>query len=178
MYNIRITAELTNQAGAPVLVERTEDRTGLARHDLASGLHIFYGWRCGGCDQSACLTAGRPEDLAEAAARADAGKHASSCSQPLMAVSQDRHDGSPHDHDRSTAEGDDDVSDRVDVKVLLLFGDQAEITADAADAEGVQRYPAADVATDAGVAVSQLPGMRLTALVGDDGRLSEFRTAE
>ncbi|MEU5426854.1 hypothetical protein AB0H73_14790 [Streptomyces olivoreticuli] len=171
MDNIRITAEFTNQAGAPVLVERTEDRTGLTRHDLASGRHIFYGWRCDGCDQSASLTAGRPEDLAEAAARASAGKHASSCSK-------DRHDGSPHDHDRSTAEGDDDVSDRVDVKVLLLFGDQAEITADAADAEGVQRYPAAVVAADAGVTVSQLPGMRLTALVGDGGRLSEFRTAE
>ncbi|MEV6674581.1 hypothetical protein [Streptomyces sp. NPDC051162] len=178
MDGIQFIAELTTRAGAPVAVERAEDRTGFTHHELATGRHISYGWRCGGCHQSARLAAGRPEGLAEAAARADARKHAVSCSRLLTPESRDRHHGSPHDHDRSTAEGDDDVSDRVDVKVLLLFGDQAEITADAADAEGVQRYPAADVATDAGVAVSQLPGMRLTALVGDDGRLSEFRTAE
>jgi hypothetical protein len=67
---------------------------------------------------------------------------------------------------------------RVRVRVLLLVGDQAEIVADAADVEGAQRYAAAVVAADTGVEVSQLPGMRLSALVGDDGRLSGFRTAE
>ncbi|GHA01344.1 hypothetical protein ACFOOM_12230 [Streptomyces echinoruber] len=68
----------------------------------------------------------------------------------------------------------------VTVQVLLLFGDQAEIVAaDVPPEERAQpeRYPAAEIAAAVGVPVSDLPGMRLVADVGDDGRLSGWRLA-
>lgn len=71
------------------------------------------------------------------------------------------------------------MSERVNVKVLLLFGDQAEVVADVPPEERAepQRYPAADVAAAAGIPLDQLPGTRLTAEVGDDDRLSGWRLA-
>lgn len=69
------------------------------------------------------------------------------------------------------------MNERVTVRVLLLFGDQAEIVADAADATEPERYPAAEVATAVGVEARELPGMRLTAEVGPGDRLRDFRRA-
>ncbi|WP_330349597.1 hypothetical protein [Streptomyces sp. NBC_00582] len=71
------------------------------------------------------------------------------------------------------------MSERVHVKVLLLFGDQAEIVADVPAEERAepQRYPAADVAAAAGIPLDELAGARLTAEVGDDDRLSGWRRA-
>ncbi|MFJ1653498.1 hypothetical protein ACIOC2_19335 [Streptomyces sp. NPDC088337] len=67
--------------------------------------------------------------------------------------------------------------ERVNVLVLLLFGDQAEVVADAPPEEQAapERYPAAEVAAAVGVPVSDLPGLRLSAEVGDDGRLSGWQ---
>ncbi|MGP4085474.1 hypothetical protein [Streptomyces sp. KR55] len=69
--------------------------------------------------------------------------------------------------------------ERVTVRVLLLFGDQAEVVADVPPAERgePERYPAAEIAAAVGVPVSDLPGMRLTAVVGDDDRLSGWQRA-
>lgn len=71
------------------------------------------------------------------------------------------------------------MSERVKVKVLLLFGDQAEVVADVPPTERSEpaRYPAADIAAAVGMPVSDLPGLRLTAVVGDDDRLSGWRLA-
>jgi hypothetical protein len=71
------------------------------------------------------------------------------------------------------------MSQRVNVKVLLLFGDQAEIVADVPAEERAepQRYPAADIAQAAGIPLGELAGARLTAEVGDDDRLSGWRRA-
>ncbi|MEW2164394.1 hypothetical protein AB0912_15580 [Streptomyces sp. NPDC007084] len=71
------------------------------------------------------------------------------------------------------------MSDRVNVKILLLFGDQAEVQADvpASEAEPPVRYPAAEIAEAVGLAPSDLPGKRLTADVGVDDRLSGWRLA-
>jgi hypothetical protein len=65
------------------------------------------------------------------------------------------------------------MSERVKVRVLLLFGDQAEVVADVPPAErgDPERYPAADIAAAVGVPVSDLPGQRLTAEVGEEHRL-------
>ncbi|WP_411140265.1 hypothetical protein [Streptomyces sp. x-80] len=71
--------------------------------------------------------------------------------------------------------GDEATSDRVRVRVLLLVGDQAEIVADAADALKPARYRAADIAVAVGVSLAELPGLRLSAVVGRDGRLSGWQ---
>jgi hypothetical protein len=58
------------------------------------------------------------------------------------------------------------TTERVTFRVLLLFGDQAEIVAaDVPPSERAEpeRYPAADIAATVGVPVSDLPDMRLTA---------------
>ncbi|MFB7596907.1 hypothetical protein [Streptomyces sp. NPDC056160] len=71
------------------------------------------------------------------------------------------------------------ATERVTVRVLLLFGDQAEVVADVPPEERAEpeRYPAADIAAATGVSVSDLPGVRLSAEVGDDGRLSGWHLA-
>jgi hypothetical protein len=67
----------------------------------------------------------------------------------------------------------------VPVRVLLLFGDQAEIVGHAPPGEhaNLERYPAAEIADALGPRTRDLPGLRLTAEVGDDGRLSGWRFA-
>ncbi|KJK40241.1 hypothetical protein UK15_07775 [Streptomyces variegatus] len=71
------------------------------------------------------------------------------------------------------------MSERVKVKVLLLFGDDAEIVADvpADERDEPARYPAADVAAAVGLAPEELPGRTLTAVVGPGDRLSGWRLA-
>lgn len=71
------------------------------------------------------------------------------------------------------------MSERVNVRVLLLVGDQAEIVADAPPEERAepQRYLAEDIATAVGLEAAQLPGKRLVADVGSDGRLSGWQLA-
>lgn len=71
------------------------------------------------------------------------------------------------------------MSERVNVKVLLLFGEEAEIVADAPDAGDPERYPVVEIAAALGVEdVRELPGMRLTALVGVGDRLFGWQRAE
>ena len=67
--------------------------------------------------------------------------------------------------------------ERVRVRVLLLVGDQAEITADAEDAAEPERYPASAIAEAVGLMPKELPGKRLTAVVGPGDRLEDFRLA-
>lgn len=67
------------------------------------------------------------------------------------------------------------MSERVNVRVLLLVGNEAEIVADATDAGEPARYPAAEIAQAVGVPVKELPGTRLTADVGAGDRLSGWR---
>jgi hypothetical protein len=71
------------------------------------------------------------------------------------------------------------MSERVNVKVLLLLGDQAEIVADvpAEEREEPARYPAAEIADAVGVPAAELAGRRLTAVVGADERLSGWQLA-
>ncbi|MEU6376793.1 hypothetical protein [Streptomyces sp. NPDC046909] len=71
------------------------------------------------------------------------------------------------------------MSERVSVKVLLLFGDQAEIVADIPPEERAEpeRYPAEEIAEAVGMPVKDLVGKRLTAVVGADASLSGWRLA-
>ncbi|WP_063775730.1 SpoIIE family protein phosphatase [Streptomyces odonnellii] len=67
------------------------------------------------------------------------------------------------------------VVERVDVRVLLLVGSEAEIVADAEDADTPERYPAQEIADAVGVPVEELPGVRLTAVVGSGDRLAGWQ---
>ncbi|ARF66245.1 hypothetical protein B1H20_16915 [Streptomyces violaceoruber] len=67
------------------------------------------------------------------------------------------------------------MSERVNVKVLLLVGGEAEVVADAPDADAPARYPATVIAEEVGVPASELPGMRLSAVVGADDRLAGWQ---
>ncbi|MGW3330597.1 hypothetical protein ACWDF9_08655 [Streptomyces rubiginosohelvolus] len=67
------------------------------------------------------------------------------------------------------------MSERVNVKVLLMVGGEAEVVADAPDADAPARYAASLIAEEVGVPASELPGMRLSAVVGADDRLSGWR---
>ncbi|WP_406157742.1 hypothetical protein [Streptomyces canus] len=71
------------------------------------------------------------------------------------------------------------MSERVNVQVLLLVGDQAEIVADAPPEERTEpeRYPAEEIASAVALEVTELPGKRLLADVGGDGRLSGWQLA-
>ncbi|MET7475086.1 hypothetical protein ABZT17_12095 [Streptomyces sp. NPDC005648] len=71
------------------------------------------------------------------------------------------------------------MSERMNVRVLLLFGDQAEVVADVPPEERAEpeRYPAEEIADAVGLEAMQLPGKRLSADVGGDGRLSGWQLA-
>ncbi|WP_240981643.1 MULTISPECIES: hypothetical protein [unclassified Streptomyces] len=69
------------------------------------------------------------------------------------------------------------MSERVNVKVLLLIGREAEIVADADDATTPERYPAVEIAAAVSLPEGQLPGTRLTARVGAGHRLFDWRLA-
>ena len=64
------------------------------------------------------------------------------------------------------------MSERLNVKVLLLVGDEAEVVADAPDAATPERYPAATIAEAVGLPARDLPGRKLTAEVDGDYRLT------
>ncbi|MEZ0066699.1 hypothetical protein ABIA32_002711 [Streptacidiphilus sp. MAP12-20] len=66
-------------------------------------------------------------------------------------------------------------TETVRVQVLLLFGEDAEVRADAADWSEPERYPAAEIAAALGVAAKELPGMRMLADVGPGDRLTNWR---
>ncbi|MFG2144116.1 hypothetical protein ACGFRG_07940 [Streptomyces sp. NPDC048696] len=66
---------------------------------------------------------------------------------------------------------------RVQVKVLLLVGAEAEVIADATDAATPVRYPAAEIAAAVGLSERELPGKKLTAEVDSRERLSGWALA-
>ncbi|MFG2002311.1 hypothetical protein ACGFNU_24475 [Spirillospora sp. NPDC048911] len=60
------------------------------------------------------------------------------------------------------------MSERVEVRVLLLLGDQADLTTPDHGPHNALRMPAADIARDAGLPANELPGRRLTAIRDGD----------
>ena len=69
------------------------------------------------------------------------------------------------------------MSERVPVSVLLLFGDQAEVTTPQRGHDDPERVPAARITADTGIPASELPGARLVAVV-EGGELVKFERAE
>jgi hypothetical protein len=66
------------------------------------------------------------------------------------------------------------MSERVSAKVLLVFGDQAEITTPYRDASDPERVPVARLVKETGIAREELAGAELVAVVDDKGELVRF----
>lgn len=69
------------------------------------------------------------------------------------------------------------MSEMVNVKILLLVGEEAEVVADVPDAGGPVRYPAGEIAEAVGIPAGDLPGRRLVAEADESGLLSGWRLA-
>ena len=66
------------------------------------------------------------------------------------------------------------TTERVNVRVLLLFGDQAEITTPHRDHTDPERVPVARLVAETGIPRDQLAGAELVAVVGGHGELERF----
>ncbi|MFE4874771.1 hypothetical protein [Streptomyces sp. NPDC056682] len=69
------------------------------------------------------------------------------------------------------------MSETVNIKILLLIGDEAEVVADAPDPDAPVRYPAGEIAEAVGIPARELPSTRLVAVTDERGQLSGWRLA-
>ncbi|WP_435643379.1 hypothetical protein ACR9VJ_18195 [Streptomyces sp. H49] len=69
------------------------------------------------------------------------------------------------------------MSERLPATVLLLVGDQAEITTPSRDHTDPERVPVERLERETGLSRDRLPGAELVAVVGDDGELLRFERA-
>ncbi|MEV0170394.1 hypothetical protein AB0I00_04600 [Streptomyces sp. NPDC050803] len=66
------------------------------------------------------------------------------------------------------------MGERINAKVLLLYGDQAELTTEHRGPEDPERAPVARLVADTGIPRARLVGAELVAVIGDDGHLERF----
>lgn len=66
------------------------------------------------------------------------------------------------------------MSERLRARVLLLVGDQAEITTAHRDHTDPERVPVARLLKETGLAREELAGAELVAVVDGEGRLERF----
>ncbi|MGX1223162.1 hypothetical protein [Streptomyces ambofaciens] len=69
------------------------------------------------------------------------------------------------------------MSERLNVRVLLLVGDEAEIVTPHRGHTDPERVPVDRLVKETGLAREDLAGARLVAVVGDDGELKRFERA-
>ncbi|MBL1108002.1 hypothetical protein JK361_26010 [Streptomyces sp. 5-8] len=69
------------------------------------------------------------------------------------------------------------MSERLKATVLLLVGDQAEITTEHRDHTDPERVPVERLVRETGIPRDELAGAELVAVVGGDGRLERFERA-
>jgi hypothetical protein len=69
------------------------------------------------------------------------------------------------------------MSKRMKASVLLLIGDEAEITTEHRDHTDPERVPVARLVEETGIPREELAGARLVAVLGDDGELVRFERA-
>ncbi|MGC5239059.1 hypothetical protein ACPXCH_04675 [Streptomyces albogriseolus] len=69
------------------------------------------------------------------------------------------------------------MSERLQAKVLLLIGDQVEITTPHRDHQDPERVPVEQLVRETGIPREELAGAELVAVVDDDGQLARFERA-
>jgi hypothetical protein len=78
---------------------------------------------------------------------------------------------------RALTREDDLMSERLKATVLLLFGDEAEITTEHRDHTDPERVPVARLVAETGIPRGELAGAALIAVVSDEGGLERFERA-
>lgn len=69
------------------------------------------------------------------------------------------------------------MSERLQARVLLLVGNEAEITTPHRDHTDPERVPVGRLVKETGLTREELPGAKLMAVVSSDGRLERFERA-
>ncbi|MFB6943206.1 hypothetical protein ACFWGL_17070 [Streptomyces sp. NPDC060286] len=69
------------------------------------------------------------------------------------------------------------MSERLPARVLLLVGDEAEVTTPHRDYTDPERVPVARLVEETGIPRAELAGARLVAAVSSDGELERFERA-
>ncbi|MEV5163864.1 hypothetical protein AB0K66_04445 [Streptomyces werraensis] len=69
------------------------------------------------------------------------------------------------------------MSERLQASVLLLIGDQAEITTPHRDHRDPERVPVEQLVRETGIPREELAGAELVAVVDDAGQLTRFERA-
>ncbi|MYW48865.1 hypothetical protein [Streptomyces sp. SID161] len=69
------------------------------------------------------------------------------------------------------------MSERLSAHVLLLIGDQAEVTTPHRDHTDPERVPVERLIRETGIPRDELAGAELVAIVDADGRLERFERA-
>ncbi|MCX4622803.1 hypothetical protein ACF09G_13060 [Streptomyces albogriseolus] len=69
------------------------------------------------------------------------------------------------------------MSERLQATVLLLIGDQAEITTPHRDHQDPERVPVERLVRETGIPREELAGAELVAVVDDEGQLARFERA-
>lgn len=69
------------------------------------------------------------------------------------------------------------MSERIEARVMLLFGDQAELATAHTGHEEPERVPVERLVEETGIPREQLAGARVVAVVGDGGEVERFERA-
>lgn len=70
------------------------------------------------------------------------------------------------------------MSKRIRARVLLLIGDEAELTTEHRGAEDPERVPVDRLVAETGIPRARLAGADLVAVIDDNGELERFERAD
>ncbi|GEC10100.1 hypothetical protein SSP24_77550 [Streptomyces spinoverrucosus] len=70
------------------------------------------------------------------------------------------------------------MSERIKARVLLLIGDDAELTTEHRGAENPERVPVGRLVAETGIPRARLAGADLVAVIDDAGELERFERAD
>ncbi|WP_031487582.1 hypothetical protein [Streptomyces bicolor] len=70
------------------------------------------------------------------------------------------------------------MSERVRARVLLLIGDDAELTTEHRGADDPERVPVGRLITETGIPRARLVGADLVAVIGNGGELERFERVD
>ncbi|MEU0945641.1 hypothetical protein ABZ379_23110 [Streptomyces canus] len=69
------------------------------------------------------------------------------------------------------------MSERIRARVLLLIGDEAQLTTEHRGAEGPERVPVGRLVAKTGIPRARLVGADVVAVIGDAGEVERFERA-